>query len=88
MSVAVASRVPERSKRNPQRSRHRAFNTALFLTVLDVYREPMPAVAGSPVPGARFQSAVERSGRAIPHVTQELIGKYLAELDRLGVLTK
>ena len=58
------------------------------LTVLDVYREPMPAVAGSPVPGARFQFAVERSGRAIPHVTQELIGKYLAELDRLGVLTK
>ena len=36
------------------------------LTVLDVYREPMPAVAGSPVPGARFQSAVEHSGRAIP----------------------
>jgi fatty acid CoA ligase FadD9 len=58
------------------------------LTVLDVYREPMPAVAGSPVPGARFRSAVERSGRAIPHVTQQLIGKYLAELDRLGVLTK
>jgi fatty acid CoA ligase FadD9 len=58
------------------------------LAVLDVYREPMPAVAGSPVPGARFQSAVERSGCAIPHVTQELIGKYLAELDRLGVLTK
>jgi thioester reductase-like protein len=58
------------------------------LTVLDVYREPMPAVAGSPVPGAQFQSAVEHCGRAIPHVTQQLIGKYLAELDRLGVLTK
>jgi fatty acid CoA ligase FadD9 len=58
------------------------------LTVLDVYREPMPAVAGSPVPGAQFQSAVEHSGRAIPHVTQQLIGKYLAELGRLGVLTK
>jgi fatty acid CoA ligase FadD9 len=58
------------------------------LTVLDVYREPMPAVAGSPVPGAQFQSAVEHWGRAIPHVTQQLIGKYLAELDRLGVLTK
>jgi fatty acid CoA ligase FadD9 len=58
------------------------------LTVLDVYREPMSAVAGSPVPGAQFQSAVEHCGRAIPHVTQQLIGKYLAELDRLGVLTK
>jgi len=63
-------------------------NTHSVLTVLDVYREPMPVVAGSPVPGAQFQSAVEHSGRAIPHVTQQLIGKYLAELDRLGVLTK
>jgi fatty acid CoA ligase FadD9 len=36
------------------------------LTVLDVYREPMPAIAGSPVPGARFQTAVHGSGRAIP----------------------
>jgi fatty acid CoA ligase FadD9 len=57
------------------------------LAVLDVYREPMPAVAGSPVPGAQFQSAVERSGRTIPHVTQQLIGKYLTDLIGLGVLT-
>ncbi|HEY0228791.1 MAG TPA: carboxylic acid reductase, partial [Mycobacterium sp.] len=58
------------------------------LAVLDVYREPMPAAAGSPVPGAQFQTAVEHSGRTIPHVTRELIGKYLADLDGLGVLTK
>jgi fatty acid CoA ligase FadD9 len=58
------------------------------LTVLDVYREPMPAIAGSPVPGAQFQAAVQTCGRAIPHVTQQLIGKYLADLDRLGVLTQ
>lgn len=58
------------------------------LTVLDVYREPMPAVAGSPVPGAQFQTAVEHSGRTIPHVTQQLIGKYLADLNGLGVLSK
>ena len=36
------------------------------LTVLDVYREPMIAVAGSSVPGARFQAAVQGSGREIP----------------------
>jgi fatty acid CoA ligase FadD9 len=58
------------------------------LTVLEVYREPMPAIAGSPVPGARFASAVQRSGHAIPHVSQQLIDKYLADLERLGVLTR
>ncbi|SPM36796.1 oxidoreductase, partial [Mycobacterium rhizamassiliense] len=58
------------------------------LAVLDVYREPMVAIAGSPVPGAQFQSAVEHSGRAIPHVSQQLIEKYLADLERLGVLTR
>jgi fatty acid CoA ligase FadD9 len=58
------------------------------LTVLEVYREPMPAIAGSPVPGARFASAVQRSGHAIPHLSQQLIDKYLADLERLGVLTR
>ncbi|GBG38808.1 carboxylic acid reductase [Mycobacterium montefiorense] len=58
------------------------------LTVLDVYREPMLAIAGSPVPGAQFQSAVEHSGRAIPHVSQQLIEKYLADLQRIGVLSR
>lgn len=58
-----------------------------LLGVLDVYREPMTAVAGSPVPGARFRSAVEQSGRTIPHVSQRLIEKYLADLERLGMLS-
>ncbi|GLE52876.1 hypothetical protein ATCCBAA256_24360 [Mycobacterium montefiorense] len=58
------------------------------LTVLDVYREPMLAIAGSPVPGAQFRSAVEHSGRAIPHVSQQLIEKYLADLERIGVLSR
>ncbi|SOX54039.1 oxidoreductase [Mycobacterium ahvazicum] len=58
------------------------------LTVLDVYREPMLAIAGSPVPGAQFQSAVAHSGRAIPHVTQQLIEKYLADLEQIGILSR
>jgi fatty acid CoA ligase FadD9 len=58
------------------------------LAVLDVYREPMPAIAGSPVPGAQFQSAVEHSGRAIPHVPRQLIEKYLTDLERIGVLSR
>jgi fatty acid CoA ligase FadD9 len=57
------------------------------LAVLDVYREPMLAVAGSPVPGAHFQAAVEHAGRAIPHITQQLIERYLADLERIGVLS-
>ncbi len=67
----------------PERQR-----TQSVLTVLDVYREPMLAIAGSPVPGAQFRSAVEHSGRAIPHVSQQLIEKYLADLERIGVLSR
>ena len=58
------------------------------LAVLDVYREPMSAVGGSPVPGRQFESAVERAGRAIPHVSQQLIEKYLADLERIGLLAR
>lgn len=55
------------------------------LTVLDVYREPMAAVAGSPVPGERFETAVRAAGRAIPHLSKQLIDKYLAGLEQIGV---
>jgi NAD(P)-dependent dehydrogenase (short-subunit alcohol dehydrogenase family) len=58
------------------------------LAVLDVYREPMSAVGGSPVPGRQFESAVERAGRSIPHVSQQLIEKYLADLERIGLLAR
>ncbi len=58
------------------------------LTVLDVYREPMTAVAGSPVPGERFQTAVHGAGRAIPNLSKELIDKYLAGLERIGLLSR
>jgi fatty acid CoA ligase FadD9 len=57
-----------------------------MLTVLDVYRQPVPAVAGSPVPGERFQTAVAISGRAIPHLSKQLIEKYLVDLEQLDVL--
>ncbi|HYB80598.1 MAG TPA: carboxylic acid reductase, partial [Mycobacterium sp.] len=58
------------------------------LAVLDVYREPMAAVAGSPVPGERFQTAVHESGREIPHLSKQLIEKYLVDLEQLGVLSR
>lgn len=58
------------------------------LAVLDVYREPMAPVSGSPVPGERFHSAVQASGRTVPHLSKGLIEKYLADLERLGVLSR
>jgi fatty acid CoA ligase FadD9 len=67
----------------PQRQRAQS-----VLKVLEVYREPMAPVPGSPVPGERFQSAVQGSGRAIPHLSKELIEKYLVDLERLGVLSR
>jgi fatty acid CoA ligase FadD9 len=65
----------------PERQRQQS-----VLAVLDVYRQPTPATAGSPVPGDRFQSAVARSGHEIPHVTAELINKYLDDLKLAGLL--
>jgi fatty acid CoA ligase FadD9 len=56
------------------------------LAVLDVYRQPAAVLAGSPVPGVHFQTAVERAGHEIPHVTVELIGKYLADMKLAGLL--
>ena len=67
----------------PERQRQES-----VLAVLDVYRRPADAVAGSPVPGHRFQAAVEKSGREIPHVSIELIEKYLSDLKLLGVLSQ
>ena len=56
------------------------------LAVLDIYRQPAQAVAGSLVPGKHFQAAVDRLGRRIPHVTPELITKYLSDMKLVGLL--
>jgi fatty acid CoA ligase FadD9 len=44
------------------------------------------ATAGSPVPGERCRSGVHRSEHEIPHVTVELINKYLDDLKLAGLL--
>jgi fatty acid CoA ligase FadD9 len=54
--------------------------------VLDIYRRPAVSVAGSPVPGAHFAAAVEKSRLSIPHVSKELICKYLTDLKLIGAL--
>jgi fatty acid CoA ligase FadD9 len=63
----------------PQRQRS-------VLAVLDIYRRPAVSVAGSPVPGAHFAAAVEKSRLSIPHVSKELICKYLTDLKLIGAL--
>jgi fatty acid CoA ligase FadD9 len=56
------------------------------LAVLDIYRRPAVAIAGSPVPGARFGAAVAHAGRQIPHISRQLVEKYLADLESSGLL--
>ncbi len=65
----------------PERQRQES-----VLAVLDSYRQPADAGAGSAVPGNRFRSAVGESGGEIPHLSAELIGKYLTDMELLDVL--
>ena len=65
----------------PEHQRQRS-----VLAVLDVYRQPAETAAGSPMPGTRFSSAVEKSGLPIPRLSKELLCKYLTDLKLIGVL--
>lgn len=60
------------------------------LPVLDAYREPAEPVAGSPVPATEFRVAVQEAGIGpigdIPHLTPELIHKYVGDLRKLEML--
>ena len=57
------------------------------LAVLDVYRYPAEAVDGSKIPSKKFQTAVRESGREIPHMSADLINKYIADLRQHGLLS-
>ncbi|WP_445167911.1 carboxylic acid reductase [Mycolicibacterium sp. Dal123E01] len=65
----------------PERARQQS-----VLTVLDVYRHPVAAVPGSPVPAAGFRGAVEAAGYQIPSITREHIAKYVDDMRSLGML--
>ncbi|MEC3919081.1 carboxylic acid reductase [Nocardia sp. CDC160] len=58
--------------------------------LLHAYRHPGPPIAGSVLPAKRFQSAVQAAGLGpngdIPHLTKELIDKYVADLKVRGLL--
>jgi len=80
---------------------YRRFETALralperershsSLPLLHQLREPMPRTPGAAVPATAFREAVRRIGvsseRDIPHLSRELIRKYLADMRLVGLL--
>ncbi|GAB0104925.1 carboxylic acid reductase [Nocardia sp. JMUB6875] len=58
--------------------------------LLHAYRRPGLPIAGSVLPAKRFQAAVQQAklgpGGDIPHLTRELIDKYVADLKLRGLL--
>ena len=60
------------------------------LPLLDAYRKPERPVLGAIAPADGFHAAVRAAGVGadgdIPHITQSLIGKYAADLERLGLV--
>ncbi|HXO56037.1 MAG TPA: hypothetical protein VN866_05735 [Mycobacterium sp.] len=51
-----------------------------------VSRLAVVTVARLPAPGAHFATAVDKSRLSIPHVSKELICKYLTDLKLIGAL--
>ncbi|SFP02899.1 fatty acid CoA ligase FadD9 [Amycolatopsis arida] len=61
-----------------------------MLPLLHAVRHPEEPVRGSAVPARRFSDAVRAAkigpGGDVPHLSAELVGKYVADLRRLGLL--
>jgi fatty acid CoA ligase FadD9 len=61
-----------------------------LLPLLHAYAAPLPAVAGPGVPVTRFRAAVREAAFTpdgdAPHLTRDLVVKYVSDLRRLGLL--
>ncbi len=57
-----------------------------LLALLGPYRQPQVADPDSRLPTDRFRAASEAAGYNIPHLSAQLIDKYVADLQHLGVL--
>jgi len=57
-----------------------------MLTVLDPYRNPQRPVAKPMIPADVFEAALEAAGLEIPHISADLINKYVADLQYLHLL--
>jgi fatty acid CoA ligase FadD9 len=56
------------------------------LSVLGPYSRPQTPVAKSRLPAERFCAALEATGLAVPHLSAELINKYVADLRHLHLI--
>jgi fatty acid CoA ligase FadD9 len=60
------------------------------LPLLDAYRKPERPIRGAIAPAEEFRAAVRAAKVGaegdIPHITRSLIGKYVADLKRLGLV--
>jgi fatty acid CoA ligase FadD9 len=69
----------------PQRQRH-----ASLLPLMHNYQKPSPPVCGSIAPADRFRAAVQDAkigpDKDIPHITPQIIAKYVSDLRLLGLL--
>jgi fatty acid CoA ligase FadD9 len=63
-----------------------------ILPLLNAYREPQRAVLGAPAPTEVFRAAVTAAkigaDKDIPHISAELIDKYVNDLQNLGLLSQ
>jgi fatty acid CoA ligase FadD9 len=61
-----------------------------LLPLLHNYQRPVKPINGSMAPTDRFRAAVQEAkigpDKDIPHVTQPVIGKYITDLQLLGLL--
>jgi fatty acid CoA ligase FadD9 len=65
----------------PEEQRHLS-----MLALLDPYRQPQPAMTVSMLSAERFRAAAQAAGIGIPHLSKELIDKYVADLRSLRLL--
>ena len=58
---------------------------------MNAYAKPGQPTHGTGMPAEKFRTAVQSAGigrdRDVPHVTEALIGKYVTDLQRLGLLS-
>ncbi|MFI5733047.1 carboxylic acid reductase [Kribbella sp. NPDC051587] len=58
-----------------------------LLPLLHAFQDPAPAIPGGAVPATEFETAVRDAKLDLPHLSAELIAKYLADLRLLDLLS-
>ncbi|MFF1822791.1 carboxylic acid reductase [Kribbella sp. NPDC058245] len=58
-----------------------------LLPLLHAFQDPAPSVPGGAVPATEFETAVQDAKLDLPHLSAELIAKYVADLRLLNLLS-